>query len=157
MLSKKKKIFVLVGMVALLVLTGTLNIFLNNNGKQPVEGGEIYQSLFDTCRADRRLNRADTIAYLTAIIESEASSAEAKTNAEATRQMLASAGLIEDALETQIVSSGFDDVFVTCSTKNVNIIINQESLTQEEADRILAIVLRETDREATEVVVTPIK
>ena len=37
MLSKKSKIFVLVGMLALLVVTGYLNIYLNNRAdtKQP--------------------------------------------------------------------------------------------------------------------------
>ena len=46
MLGKKGKIFVLVGMVALLVVTGVLNIVLNKNvASSSVNAGATYTKL----------------------------------------------------------------------------------------------------------------
>jgi len=85
MLSKKKKIFILVGMVALLVVTGYVNVLLNNSAQANKKGSEEVQAgnFFTTYRADRQTTRNQTMLYLEGIIQSEASSAEAKAEAEA--------------------------------------------------------------------------
>lgn len=158
MLSKKKKIFILVGMVALLVVTGCLNIFLNNNDGAKAGGDDLtYQSLFDTYRADRKASRDQTILYLDAIINSASSSAEAKANAEASKQAITDNMTMETTIEGIIKGAGFDDAFITCSTQNINVIIKKEVLTSEEANKILDIVVRETLKDATNVIITPIK
>lgn len=159
MLSKKKKIFVLVGMVALLVLTGCLNIFLNK-GTQKVEGSGndvTYQNLFATYRADRQATRDQTILYLDAIIANEASTQEAKASAEASKLEITKNMELELVLEGLIKSLGFEDAFVTNSTENVNIIIKQETLTDDEANKVLDIIVRETAKDATNVVIIPVK
>ncbi len=159
MLSKKKKIFVLVGMVALLVLTGCLNIFLNK-GTKKVEGSgdEItYQNLFATYRADRQATRDQTIMYLDAIIANEASTQEAKASAEASKLEITKNMELELILEGLIKSLGFEDAFVTNSTENVNVIIKQEALSDEEADKVLDVIVRETAKDATNVIIIPVK
>ena len=159
MLSKKKKIFVLVGMVALLVLTGCLNIFLNNGTKKVEGSGEevTYQNLFATYRADRQATRDQTILYLDAIIANEASTQEAKASAEASKLEITRNMELELVLEGLIKSLGFEDAFVTNSTENVNIIIKQEVITDEEADKVLDIIVRETAKDATNVIIIPVK
>ncbi|MCX4313194.1 MAG: hypothetical protein OSJ83_04950 [Clostridia bacterium] len=84
-MSKKKKIIVLVGMVALLVLTGCLNYFLNRPDSQPAGGDSsvTYSDYFAASRADRDSSRSETVMYYETIIGNEATSAEAKANAEA--------------------------------------------------------------------------
>lgn len=160
MLSKKKKIFVLVGMVALLVVTGVLNVVLNNQAKK-VSGGNdntvTYESLFAWYRADRTARRDQTMLYLQSIVDSEASSQEAKKAAELEMQQITSNIKLESTLEGLVKAIGFEDAFVTNSTENINVIIKQETLTDSEANRVLEVVMRETSRPATNIIIVPIK
>ena len=89
MLSKKKKIFILAGMVALLVVTGCLNIFLNNRATKASASDSVsYGNFFTTYRTDRQTTRDQTIMYLDAIINNEASTAEAVADAESQKLTL---------------------------------------------------------------------
>jgi len=157
MLSKKKKIIVLSGMVALLVVTGVLNIVLNNRVKE-TEGAqqEEFKSLFQTYRTDRTATRDQTMLYLDAIIASDASSAEAIAAAEEQKLQLTRNMEVELALEGLIKAIGFADAFITMSTENVNVIVKAESLTEDEANRILAVIVDETGRSAQNVIVIPL-
>ena len=82
MLSKKSKIFVLVGMLALLVVTGYLNVYLNNRSKTGSAATADTADFFTTYRTDRTTTRNQTMLYLDSIIESELSSKEAVAEAE---------------------------------------------------------------------------
>lgn len=160
MLSKKKKIIVLVGMVALLVLAGCLNIFLNlkNDEGDPISGGDYnYGNFFATYRTDRQTTRDQTILYLDAIINNEASSEEAVANAEASKLELTQNMELELVLEGLIKSLGFDDAVVTNSTENVNIIVKAAELTSEQAAQILEVVMTETKKEAINVRIIPVE
>ncbi|MCL2797761.1 MAG: SpoIIIAH-like family protein [Firmicutes bacterium] len=158
MLSKKKKIVILSGMVALLVVTGVLNIVLNNRVKETQGGGQQqeFQSLFMTYRTDRAATRDQTMLYLDAIIASDASSSEAIAAAEEQKLSLTRNMEVELALEGLIKAVGFDDAFITMSTENVNVIIKADALTEDEANRILAIIVDETGRSAQNVIVIPL-
>ena len=60
MLTKKKKIIVLASMLVLLVVTGFLNIMLNNtteNVSTNLESEYSSSSFFATCRTDRTNTR----------------------------------------------------------------------------------------------------
>ena len=157
MLSKKKKIIVLSGMVALLVVTGVLNIVLNNRVKE-TEGKkeEVYMSLFQTYRTDRQATRDQTMLYLDAIITSEASSSDAIKAAEEQKLQLTRNMEVELALEGLIKAVGFDDAFITMSTENVNVIVKTEALTEDDANRILGIITDETGRSPLNVIVVPL-
>lgn len=160
MLSKKKKIIVLVGMVALLVLAGCLNIFLNiknQEGGDPISGGGSYGNFFETYRVDRQTTRDQTILYLDAIINNEASTEEAVANAEASKLELTANMEIELVLEGLIKSLGFEDAVVTNSTENVNIIVKAKELTSEQAAQILEVVITETKKEAGNVRIIPVE
>lgn len=162
MLSKKKKIIVIVSMVALLVVAGGLNIFLNvynnKNSTDPVNGGNTtYASFFDTYRVDRQTTRDQTVLYLDAIINNEASSAEAVANAETSKLELTANMEVELVLEGLIKSFGFEDAVVTNSTESVNIIIKAKEITSEQAAQILDAVVTETQKEATNVRIIPVE
>ena len=160
MLSKKKKIIVIVSMVALLVVAGGLNIFLNlyNNKKDsdPV-GGNSYASFFETYRVDRQTTRDQTVLYLDAIINNEASSAEAVANAENSKLELTANMEVELVLEGLIKSFGFEDAVVTNTTDSVNIIIKSKEITSEQAAQILDAVVTETQKEPTNVRIIPVE
>lgn len=160
MLSKKKKILVIVGMVALLVVAGGLNIFFNltakNKADNPVNAA-TYGDFFETYRVERKTTRDQTILYLDAIINNEASSADAVANAEASKLELTQNMEVELVLEGLIKSLGFEDTVVTNSTENVNIILKAKEITSEQAAQILDVVLTETKKEPNNVRIIPVE
>ncbi len=159
MLSKKKKIFILVGMVALLVVTGCLNIFLNNKStKANAAGGEVtYGNFFTTYRTDRQTTRDQTILYLDTIINNEASTTEAVRDAEAQKLALTKNMDLELVLEGLIKALGFEDAIVTATTESVNIIIKSDELTEAEVAQVLDIIVTETDKTANDVRIIPVE
>lgn len=147
-MSKKKKIIVLVSMVALLVLTGCLNYFLNRPASQKAnaEGNVSYSDYFAASRADRSSARAETVAYYQAIIDGESTSAEAKANAEAELAALVSGMDTEQRLETLIKSLGFSDCVVTVGKEKINVIVKSDSLTDQESAQLMDMVCTETGK-----------
>ncbi len=155
MLTKKKKIFILVGMVALLVVTGYVNVLLNNAalaGADKTETGNF----FTTYRTERLATQNQTILYLNGIIESEASSAEAKEQANQQKLQLTSAMSLENTLEVLIMAKGFEDCLVTASTENINVIIKKAEINEEEMAQILSVVVNEGKVLAKNVKIIPI-
>ncbi len=157
-MSKKKKIIVLVGMVALLVLTGCLNYFLNRPDSQPAGGDSsvTYSDYFAASRADRDSSRSETVMYYETIIGNEATSAEAKANAEADLAALVAGIDAEQRLETLIKALGFDDCLVTVGAENINIILKSDALTDPEVAQVLDVVASETGKSVENVRIKPI-
>lgn len=147
-MSKKKKIIVLVSMVALLVLTGCLNYFLNRPDTNPAnaEGNVTYSDYFVASRADRSASREETVSYYNTIINSEATSAEAKASAETELAALVAGVDTEQRLETLIKSLGFDDCIVTVGKEKINVIVKSDALTEQESAQLLDMVCTETGK-----------
>lgn len=159
MISKKKKVFILIGMVALLVATGVLNIYLNKNATDYVHGGGgvVQYSFFDTYQADRAATRDQTILYLNAIINNENTSDEERSAATNAQLEIISHMTIENTLETQIKALGYDEVVVTVSNSKVTIILKADELSDIQVAEILQITLSETDKTASDVRIIPVK
>ena len=159
MLGKKKKIFILTGMVALLVLTGVLNIVLNmtaaNPGNDVNAGGTTYTDFFSAYRTDRTASREQSMLYYDEIIGSNEYSAEAKTEAEAAKLALTQSMETELVLEGLIKALGFEDAVVTSTTENINVIVKCTEMTGTQASQILQIVMTETETKATNVRIIP--
>ncbi|MCH5155549.1 MAG: SpoIIIAH-like family protein [Clostridiales bacterium] len=147
-MSKKKKIIVLASMVALLVLTGCLNYFLNRPATQTAnaEATLTYSDYFAASRADRAAARAETVSYYNMIKNDAASSAEAKANAEAELAAIADGINTEQRLETLIKSLGFDDCIVTVGKEKINVIVKSDALTEQETAQLLDMVCTETGK-----------
>ncbi len=159
MLGKKSKILVLMGMVALLVVTGVLNIYLNRSAEK-ASASEVTASTADffvTYRADRTATRSESIMYLDAIISSESSSEDAVSKAEAEKLALTKAMDTELVLEGLIKAAGFEEAVVTSSTENVNVIVKSSELQAEQVARILQIVTTETGKKAGSVRIIPVE
>ena len=71
--------------------------------------------------------------------------------------MLAKTTEVEQALETLIKALGYDDVFVTASTENINVIVKSPEITELEAAQILNVVVTETNKSANNVIIIPIE
>lgn len=158
-MSKKKKILVLSGMVALLVLTGCLNYFLNRPSDRPAgaDGSVTYTDYFTSSRADRESSRSETVMYYNAIISGEASSEEAKTNAEKSLAALVASMDTEQRLETLIKSIGFEDCIVTVGTENISVLVKSDALTEPEVAQVLDAVITETGKSIEFIRVKPIE
>ena len=148
MLSKKSKIFVLVGMLALLVVTGYLNIYLNNRAdtKQPVSAES--SDFFTTYRNDRTATRNQTILYLDSIIESDLSSEDAVAEAEKNKLALTA------AMETELSLEG---IIKSASSDYYNIMVKAKELTTEEVAKILDAVTTQTGTTANYVRIIPVE
>ena len=154
----KKKVLVLVAMVVLLVATGVLNWALNTNfSKEEIPTVTTVETFFSGYRTDRTTTRQEEFLLLDAILSSENSSEEAKVAAE--NQKLEIALRVEDelVLEGLIKSKGFADAIVTMTSKNVNVVVNTEEITNAQATQILDIITSGTTYLATNVKIIPYK
>ena len=158
MTGKKKKIIILTGMVALLVLTGVLNIVLNltaDDGALNVSGTDVYTDFFTSYRDYRTESREQTLTYYEEVLASETSSAEAKAEAEAARQQLMESMETELTLEGLIMSLGFEDGIVTSTTENINVIVKCAELTGTQAAQIKELIVTETGMSALNLRIIP--
>ena len=157
--ANKKKIIVVVTMVALLVATGCLNYFLNvkQQDGQPAVTDQTgtAETFFSTYRTDREETRSQELQYLDEIIASASSSEAAIASAEEQKLLITGAMETELVLEGLIKAKGFEDCVVTMSTENVNVVVMDEELTLEESAQILDIIVSETDFTAPNVVIIP--
>ena len=154
MLSKKKKIIILVVMVALLVVTGYLNIALNHNVTTPTSSNAT-SDFYAGYRTDRQNSRETAIMYYDSIIASADSSEEAKTLASKSRQELIDAMEKELVVEGLIKSAGFQDVVLTTTSENVNVIVKASELSASEVAKIARIVQEQTKKSLDNIKVIP--
>lgn len=158
-MSKKKKIIVLASMVALLVLTGCLNYFLNRpDSAQNVNAGNssTYADYFAAQHADRSSSRSETVMYYNAIIGSEATSATAKADAEKELATLIGNMETEQRLEALIKSLGYDDCIVTVGSENINVILKSGTMTEQEVGQVVEMIESETGKDAAFIRIKPI-
>ena len=164
MLTKKKKIIVLVGMLGLLVVTGVVNVVLNNRTSGgpsgPVHGGQ-QAGFFAEYRANRTSIRQQTFLELDAIIANANMSEQVRSDAEVTRLTLVQNMEMELILEGLIRAMGFDDVVVSANNQNINVIVRtpegESNIEAFQAAQILDIIVRETDRTAQNVRIIPVE
>ncbi len=158
-MSKKKKIIVLASMVALLVLTGCLNYFLNRpDSAQNVnaDNAATYADYFSSQHADRSSSRSETVMYYNAIIASEASSATAKADAEKALATLVDNMKTEQQIESLIKSLGYEDCLVTIGSENINVVLKSDAMTEVEVGKVVEIIESETGKDAPYIRIKPI-
>ena len=142
MSSKAKKVIILGCFCALLLVTGIVNIYINNNVAN--EANATVQSsanFFTNYRNDRVETRNQEIVYLDAIIASETTSAEAKSAAEAERLNLVTSMDMVMTIENLLVATGFDNAVVSTSAGNISVIVETAGLTDTEVAQICDVVL----------------
>ena len=155
MLTKKKKIFIILSMVALLVVTGYLNIALSAQSNSAVQSTTTSANFFTSCRADKLSTRNLQIEYLNSIIESSSDQAQI-TEANAKKMAISNRIEYETALEGLIMASGFEDVIVTESDNSLSVMVKSNGLTSDEVAKILGILVKETGVSATNVKISSV-
>lgn len=157
-LTKKKKIIILSVMVALLLVTGYVNVALNSSLTSRVtetNASTTTASFYVTYRNEREATRTQEIQFYDSIIASATSSDSAKEEAEANKLALITQMEKELVTEGIIRGKGFDDAIVTTSSSNVNVFVKSSELTSVEVAQITSIVTEQLKVEIDRVIIIP--
>lgn len=157
MLKKRTKVIILVAMVLLLGVTGYLNIALNNNVESTNANTVTQMNYFDTYREDRQSARDQELLYYDAIINSDSSSKDAKASAEAKKLEIVNTMESELVMEGLIKAKGFEDVIVTNSATNINVIVKCASLESSQVAQIVSIVKEQTSKSLENIKIIPVE
>lgn len=154
-LTKKKKIFIICGMLVLLVVTGGLNLFLNssNDEIQPTTSSQV--SLLTSYRASKMETRNSMLEMYDSIISTSKDTEQIiATNAKISE--LAGRMEAETVLEGMIMASGFEDVVVTNVDDSYTVMVKSNGLTSDDVAKILGILVKETGVSATNVKISSV-
>ena len=157
-LSKKKKIIILSAMVALLLVTGYVNVALNSSLSSSVtetNASATTASFYTTYRTEREATRTQEIQFYDSIIASASSSDSAKEEAEANKLALITQMEKELVTEGIIRGKGFEDAIVTTSSSNVNVFVKSEELTSVEVAQITSIVTEQLSVDIDKIIIIP--
>lgn len=157
--KKRKKIFIVCGFCALLVLAGVLNLVLNNNVGANVDSTNVAttSSFFDTYKSDRLSTQEQEKLYLEAIINNENTSSEAKANAEKELLNMAKYMKIQTNLEGLIGAKGFSEVVVSASENNLSVIVKSGGLSNNEVAQIVETVQSNSDYGIENIKIIPVE
>ena len=156
--SKKKKILILSIMVALLLVTGYVNVALNSSlssNSTQTNSTTVNANFYTTYRNERESTRTQEIQFYDSILTSATASEEAKKEAELNKMALIS--LMEKELVTEgiIRGKGFEDAIVTSSESNVNVFVKCAELTSAEVAQISSVVVSQLNVELDRVIIIP--
>ena len=154
----KKGIIALALLLVLLAGAIYLNIKLNNDqtsvmdvlGKEDETGklepvdAKVYSDYFINFQSERNNIRAQEIDYLRSIISQQGTDKETLDNAQNRLLELVNNMEQEFSIENKIKARGFLDAAVLLKNGMVSVIIDGDSLTDEDVARILDIVKNET-------------
>lgn len=155
MLTKKKKIFIMFGMVALLVITGCLNLFLSKEDENIPTTSYESASFLTSYRASKLETRQTMLSYYESIIESSVDSEQiVETNALISE--LAGRMEQETVLEGLITASGYEDCVVTNADGSYTVMVKSNGLSSDDVAKILGILVKETGVSATNVKITSV-
>ena len=159
-MSKKKKIIVLSVMIGLLVVTGYINVALNNSlsttkTTTTTQTSAVTESFYTTYKTERESTRKQELQFYEAIIASATSSDDAKKEAEQNKLDLINQMEKELVVEGIIVGKGFDDAIVTQSSANVNVFIKSPELNSSEVAMITDVVREQLGVEIDKIIIIP--
>lgn len=155
LMSKKKKIFILVSMVLLLVVTGYLNVVLNRKNSE-LEPATSSANFFASVRADIVAARNYQLQIYEDVINTS-TSADERADAIQKRDAISAQIAEESNLETLIAARGYEDVIVRTNGDKLNVFVKTSNgLTSDEVAAILSILVRETGVLATQVRISPV-
>jgi stage III sporulation protein AH len=128
------------------------NILINPEGSETVSAGTEY---FMAVREQRDELRNQEFTILESMINDPNSDSESQANAQAQKLELVANMEKEFTIESILKAKGFKDSAVFFHAGSVNVIVDSETLTEEQVAQILDIVLRETGEKAENVKVSP--
>ena len=156
--SKKKKIIILSVMIALLLVTGYVNVALNSSissGPSTQTSTSTNANFYTAYRTEREATRTQEIQFYDSILASATASQDAKAEAETNKLALISQMEKELVTEGIIRGKGFQDAIVTTSSSNVNIFVKSAELSRAEVAQITTIATEQLNVEIDRIIIIP--
>jgi len=113
---------------------------------------EQSDSYFQEMRATINLDRNEVIAMLTDA-EATAENSTEKDNASEQKTQLLENMQKEQEVESAIAAKGLPECLVLITENGVNVTVNKQDLTENDVAKICDIVMRETDRSASQIII----
>lgn len=108
---------------------------------------------FEEARATINMDRNQVISMLTDVIEETKDGSAEKNNATQQKLKIIDYMNKEKVMENLIKNKGFSDALVLMTDNSVNITVNKQEITQSDVAKICDIVIRETGRDASQIVI----
>ena len=153
MFSKKvRKIALMTGLLALLVVTGYLNFSLNQNSVSINAANKTETNMFITLKENRTDARMAQQLVLQEIVANTSASAEARQEAEVALTALAETIAYENNTENLIAAQcGYEDVIVSRNGNKLNVIVKSEAeVSNENLQKIMKILANAMNKDRLE-------
>lgn len=108
---------------------------------------------FEEARATISTDRNQVISMLTDVIEESKDGSAEKNNATQQKLKIIDYMNKEKVIENLIKNKGFTDALVLMTDNSVNVTVNKQEVTQSDVAKIYDIVMRETGRDASQIVI----
>ncbi len=108
---------------------------------------------FEEARATINMDRNQVISMLTDVIEETKDGSAEKNNATQQKLKIIDYMNKEKVIENLIKNKGFADALVLMTDNSVNVTVNKQEITQSDVAKICDIVMRETGRDAGQIVI----
>lgn len=140
--KKARKIALMTGLLALLVVTGYLNFSLNQSAVNINAGSKTETNMFITLKENRTDARLARQLLLEDIIANGGSSADARAQAEAELETLANEIAFETNAENLIAAQcGYEDVIVSRNGQKINVIVKSaEEISDENMQKMMKVL-----------------
>ncbi len=158
-MTNKKKIIVMSGLVLLLAVTAVFNFVLaGTTPAASADGTVTVSNYFTTYRTERTTTRNEELLQLDSVIALYEAGTEAYEEAVDMKMEIITAMEQELVIETMVKSLGFSDCVVSISTAsdNVNVFINSSELTYDTALQIYNMLKNETGIVAGNIIIMPV-
>lgn len=145
-------------MVALLVVTGFVNVALNNNLKSTTASSQTTitnESFYNVYRTNRETTREKEIQFYESIITSATASQESKDEAQKSKLDLVKQMENELVVEGIIRGKGFEDAVIAVGDTNINVFVKAQSLDKTEVAQIAKVVTEQMKVDIEKVIVIP--
>ncbi len=162
-MSKKKRFFIITAFCLLLLVTGTINVLVNNSiiskdRSTPTDATVVTAgNFFTNYRTNRTSTRNEELLCLDAIIASSTSSTEAIANAEKEKIKLVAAMESEMTIEGLIKAKGFEDVIISDLNNSITVIVKSAELNKAEVAQIVDVVQNQTNYDIENIKIIPVE
>ena len=151
--KKARKIALMTGLLALLVVTGYLNFTLNQNAVSINAGSKTETNMFVTLKENRADSRLAQQMLLQEIVANQAASEDARAEAQTALTSLAETIAYENNTENLISAQcGYDDVIVSRNGTKLNVIVKsvESEISNENLQKIMKILANAMNKERLE-------
>ncbi|MDD4563880.1 MAG: SpoIIIAH-like family protein [Eubacteriales bacterium] len=126
-----------------------MSMIVTSDNYSELANADVY---FEETRATINMDRNQVLSMLTDVIEESTEGLEKKN---ATEQKLKIIDYMnkEKVVENLLKNKGFEDSLVLMTDNSVNVTVNKQEITQSDVAKITDIVMRETGRNASQIVI----